>query len=236
MNFYLFCIGCSIGSFLALCIERIPKKISVIYPPSYCDICKHPLSFIDMIPLFSRIFNHGRCRYCHHSYPIFSTLVELGYGILLLFLYQYPNFITHALFSAICIVASLIDIKTLEIPDCCSFLIFILACITQTSWQSFLSGMFIISLPLFLVTLFNQSIGMGDIKLVAAGGALLGPDTVTVAFMLAIWSASIYAFYLLFQKKSRKTRIPMAPFLSISMLISSLFATNLKALYFSLFI
>lgn len=96
--------------------------------------------------------------------------------------------------------------------------------------------MFIISLPLFLVTLFNQSIGMGDIKLVAAGGALLGPDTVTVAFMLAIWSASIYAFYLLFQKKSRKTRIPMAPFLSISMLISSLFATNLKALYFSLFI
>ncbi|MFC1988200.1 prepilin peptidase, partial [Chloroflexota bacterium] len=80
-------LGTAIGSFLNVCIDRLPAGKSLAYPPSHCDACQHRLSVIDLIPVFSYLWLHRRCRYCQS--PIHQRIfwVELGTGLLFAFLY-----------------------------------------------------------------------------------------------------------------------------------------------------
>ncbi|MFC1924955.1 prepilin peptidase [Chloroflexota bacterium] len=70
-------LGISIGSFLNVCIDRLPARKSLISPPSHCDSCQHPLSPGDLIPILSYLWLRGRCRYCGARIPIRSVVVEV---------------------------------------------------------------------------------------------------------------------------------------------------------------
>ena len=77
-------VGIAIGSFLNVCIDRLPSRKSLVSPPSHCDSCQHRLGLLDNIPIFSYLFLRGRCRYCGARIPTRVFLVEFITGMLFL--------------------------------------------------------------------------------------------------------------------------------------------------------
>ncbi len=79
-------LGLFIGSFLNVCIDRLPQGQSIINPPSHCSACNHKLGVLDMIPLFSYLWLRGRCPYCRAHIPLRLPVVEGMTGLLFVFL------------------------------------------------------------------------------------------------------------------------------------------------------
>ncbi len=115
-----FIFGLCWGSFLNVCIYRIPRRESIVFPGSHCPICNHPLAFYDNIPLFSYIFLAGKCRYCKSSisiqYPIIETLVGLLTSLLLFKFGISLSFLAYFVFILFLLSASLIDLLTFVKP------------------------------------------------------------------------------------------------------------------------
>ena len=115
MNFIIFTLGLLIGSFLNVCIYRIPKKESIAFPPSHCTSCETKLRVLDLIPILSYIIAKGKCKYCGDKISPQYPLVELLNGILYLLLYlKYDyslNFIFYSILVSTLLVISFIDYK-----------------------------------------------------------------------------------------------------------------------------
>jgi leader peptidase (prepilin peptidase)/N-methyltransferase len=88
LSIFLFAIlGLVVGSFLNVCIDRLPQNKSIAYPPSHCEACQHKLAAKDLIPVFSYLRLRGRCRYCQASIPRKLLWVEIATGLIFAFLY-----------------------------------------------------------------------------------------------------------------------------------------------------
>lgn len=83
IGFFVFLVGLSVGSFLNVVIHRLPRGGSILFPPSHCPHCKHPLAAADLVPLVSWLFLRGRCRYCqapiHWRYPLVEAVTGLAF-------------------------------------------------------------------------------------------------------------------------------------------------------------
>jgi len=117
----VFIMGITIGSFLNVCIYRIPRGESVVSPPSRCTRCSHSLAWYDLIPILSYIFLKGKCRYCGEGIPPRYPIIEALNGILYLFVFYYfglsLEFYFYCFMASILIVISLIDYYERIIPD-----------------------------------------------------------------------------------------------------------------------
>lgn len=117
----VFIMGMTIGSFLNVCIYRIPRGESVVYPPSRCTRCSHSLAWYDMIPILSYIFLKGKCRYCGEGISPRYPIIEALNGILYLFVFYYfglsLEFYFYCFMASILIVICLIDYYERIIPD-----------------------------------------------------------------------------------------------------------------------
>ena len=113
--------GLIVGSFLGVCIYRLPKDESIISPPSHCTSCNKPLAWFDNIPVISYVILGGKCRYCKKPISAKNLLVELISGVLTVYLFSrfgYSlNFVLGMIFFSSLIVASFIDFKYQIIPD-----------------------------------------------------------------------------------------------------------------------
>lgn len=118
---FIFILGSIVGSFLNVCIYRMPKEESVINPRSYCPKCKKPISWYDNIPFISYIILRGKCRFCKQRIPFRYFLVELITASAFLGLYIYYglgfNFIFYTLLTCLLIIATFVDIAHRIIPD-----------------------------------------------------------------------------------------------------------------------
>ena len=116
----VFVFGLCVGSFLNVCIFRLPKNQSIIKPPSFCPECKKPIKWYDNVPLLSYLILGARCRNCRKKISIRYFLVELITGILFFVLYRQLGFtwggLQFALFFSLLIVVSFIDIDYHAIP------------------------------------------------------------------------------------------------------------------------
>ncbi|MCM8791706.1 MAG: prepilin peptidase [Candidatus Omnitrophica bacterium] len=121
LELIVFLFGLVVGSFLNVCIYRLPKEESVVRPPSYCPECKRSILWYDNIPLLSYILLKGRCRFCRERIPFQYFLVELLTGFLFIFLFKrYKlsfDFIFYLVFCCGLIIATFVDIKHRIIPD-----------------------------------------------------------------------------------------------------------------------
>ena len=198
---FIFLFGITIGSFLNVCIYRIPRGETVVTTPSHCMTCGHKLSWFELIPLFSYIFLGGRCRSCksHISpqYPIIEALN--GFLYVLVFAVNGLNVISiiYALFTSALIVLTVIDWRTYEIPISINIFILVLGCLKVVldfnNFFDYLIGFFIVSgflLILYMVT-GGRAIGGGDIKLMAAAGLLLGWQLIVLEFFIGCILGSI---------------------------------------------
>lgn len=121
IKIFIFVAGSAIGSFLNVCIHRLPRGESVIKPRSYCPKCKKEILWYDNLPLLSYIFLKGRCRFCKEKISFRYFLVEFITALVFLIFYNLYglgfNFVVYTLFVCALIIATFVDIAHRIIPD-----------------------------------------------------------------------------------------------------------------------
>lgn len=222
--------GMVVGSFLNVCICRLPKGESVVFPPSHCPNCDYLIRWYDNIPLLSYLLLRGRCRGCGARISIQYPLVELLNGLLTLalFLRFGPTlaFLVLFLFCSALVVITFIDLEHQIIPDeislpgivigfICSFFL------PGHSWLNSLLGILLGGGSLLLVAYAYQwltgkeGMGGGDIKLLAMMGAFLGWKSILfIIFASSLVGSVIGITMMLVQKKDSKLAIPFGPYLA----------------------
>lgn len=230
LNCFAFVFGAAIGSFLNVCIFRLPAKTSIIKPDSRCPHCLHPLRFYDNIPLISFIFLRGKCRDCGGAISWRYPLVELITAMLALLLFLKfgltLNFFTFFIFTAVLIVITFIDLDHQIIPDILTLPgipLFFLAAIflVKVPWPEALWGLFIgggILLAIAFVYEFiakREGMGGGDIKLLAMIGGFLGWKSLLFILFFSSFSGAIVGIMaMIIKKQNMKYAVPFGPFLS----------------------
>jgi leader peptidase (prepilin peptidase)/N-methyltransferase len=245
LSLIVFAFGVSIGSFLNVLVYRIPLHISVARGRSFCPKCNHALAARDLVPLFSWLALRGKCRYCKAPISARYFLVELTMGLLavLCFLLFPPQVAAlYALVAAILIVVTLIDADTQEIPDRMNVALLAagvaaIFLVPEVTLLSRVIGFFTVSVPLLVIALLIAgAFGMGDVKLMAAAGFLLGWKGALVALFIALILGGVYGVYLLAtKKKGRKEHFAFGPALCVGVFVSLLFGVWIIDWYFTLF-
>ena len=180
----IFLYGIVVGSFLNVCIYRIPKKENIAIVRSHCMTCNYQLKWYDNIPLFSWIILRGKCRNCKAPISPQYPIIEASNGLLWLLIAIVNGLnvdsLLFALLASALLVLSVIDFRTYEIPIGINIFILALGLIMSvyhyTDWLSHVIGFFAVSIPLYIIILATKGrgIGGGDMKLMAVAGLLLG--------------------------------------------------------------
>lgn len=231
--FLFFIMGTIFGSFYNVVGYRVPKGESLLYPSSHCTKCNHKLGVLELIPILSFLFLGGKCRKCKDKISWFYPLFEFFSGVLFALSYIVYGFSLECLLSIVFISMLLIiiisDYQTMIIPD--SVLIIFSAMIVIIKY--FMNGFegvgisllhaigafaFMLLLKLFGDFIFKkESMGGGDIKLLAVFGLVFGfPMSIIAVFISAIIGLPISLFLL---KKNSSHEIPYGPFLAIAAIL-----------------
>lgn len=235
--------GLFIGSFLNVCILRIPSGISIVKPPSSCGSCGHRLKYRDMLPVVNYIIYRGRCRYCGSPYSIQYPLIELLNGLLYVFVYLKIgltlNSVLYCFIISLLIIISIIDLKHKIIPDRLNIAGVILGTIyiivNKTFFYSLIGAS--LGLGLFLaIALLTNAMGGGDIKLMAALGLMFGIKGILfISLFSFVIGAFISVLLIQLKLKGRKDEIPFGPFIALSALIYMFFGLEIINWYLALF-
>jgi leader peptidase (prepilin peptidase) / N-methyltransferase len=245
--FFVFALGAIIGSFLNVCIVRLPRGESLIRPASHCPQCNAPIKFYDNIPLISYIILRGTCRHCKKRISVQYPVVEALTGLMTLALFMKygptVQFLLLLLFSSALLIITFIDLAHQIIPDAIS--IPGIPCglgasllIPTVSWQESLLGILVGGgILLFIAVGYKwitrrDGMGGGDIKLLAMMGAWLGWK----AIPFIILASSLIGLLVgggsgLLLKKGLRTKIPFGPFLAIASLIYIFFGPEIIRWY-----
>lgn len=237
-----FFYGLLIGSFLNVCIYRIPRKESIVWSRSHCMSCGYQLAWYDLIPLFSYIGLRGKCRKCHERISLQYPLIEALNGSLYLFIMVKNGFnfesILYCLATSALIVLSVIDFRTFEIPFGINFFLFLLGLLHMLSdlshWSTYVIGFFSVSgfLAILYVITRGRGIGGGDIKLMAACGLLLGWKLI----ILALFAGSILGsiIHITRMKISKiEHMLAFGPYLSAGIFLAMLYGNEFWNWYLS---
>ena len=230
-----------------VCIYRLPKRESILYPPSHCPYCNEPIKFYDNIPILSYLLLRGKCRHCKEHISIRYPIVEGLSGLISLALFiKYGltvQFLLFLLFAASLISITFIDLDHQIIPDIISipgifFGIGASFFIPIMSWSESLFGILVGGGFLLLVAIGykwltgREGMGGGDIKLLAMVGAWLGWKAIPfILFSSSLIGVLIGGGSLLISKKGLRYKIPFGPFLSISSIIYIFFGPELIKWY-----
>jgi len=224
-------LGAIIGSFLNVCIYRIPRGDSVLRPRSHCPRCDAVIRFYDNIPILSFLILRGRCRQCGSPipwrYPLVEAINTVGYiSLLLKFGPGWHLLVYASLFSAL-IVVTFIDLSHQIVPDRITLPGIVIGAIAAATvlpagLVNALIGIFLGGGLFYLVAILSRGgMGGGDIKLIAMIGAFLGWRDVLLTIFIAALTGSMVGLYLMIMLgKGRKYPVPFGPFLAIGAVVS----------------
>ncbi len=250
MLLLIFIFGLCIGSFLNVCIYRIPESKSIVSPGSMCPGCGNPIKFYDNIPVLSYMVLRAKCRNCNAHISLRYPLVEIltGFFALSVFIKFGANIEApvYFIFIATLLVIAFIDIDHRIIPDLISLpgiVIFFIASLTistisiKDSLIGIVAGggiLFLIAECYWRIT-GKEGMGGGDVKLLAMIGALIGWQGVLFTiFASSLIGTIIGTIVMLIQGKNLKLAIPFGPFLSIGAVVYVFFGNEFINWYFSL--
>ena len=244
----VFAFGAIIGSFLNVCIVRLPEQRSIVRPPSHCPTCRRDIAWYDNVPLLSYVLLRGRCRGCGTRISPLYPAVELLTGALAvaLWLRLGPTlaFAGYFVFAAALITVTFIDLDHRIIPDVISLpgilvglaVSFVSPLVTPVDavLGILAGGGVLLAIALAYQTIRGQEgMGGGDVKLLAMIGAFLGWQSVFVTLMVASLIGSLIGVVLmLYQRADTKLAIPFGPFLACGALIYLFFGDRILAFYF----
>lgn len=235
-------LGAFVGSFLNVWADRMPAGQSIVHPPSHCPHCGRRLAPWELIPIISWIILRGRCRTCGESIPLRVPLIELFTGLLFALTgYRYgirPYTFLVLLYISLFIVISLIDLEHQRIPNQIIFPALLIAAMTSplrpdVEIHNLWIGGAIAFGALFLIAiLLPRGMGMGDVKLTAFIGLILGYPTIVPMLLLAfIFGGAVGAFLLITKLKSRKDPVTFGPFLASAGVVGLLYGDQIVNLW-----
>ena len=228
-----FVFGLVFGSFFNVVGYRLPKKMSLISPSSHCPKCEHKLTPIELIPVFSWVFQGAKCKNCKDKIPVFYPVFETFTGVVFALIYLSFGLSLDTLialvFASMILILIISDLLYMIIPDelliFCGVIIFVLKVVSLGFGSIFtlLIDMLIPFIFMLLIKLIGdfifkrESLGGGDIKLMLVFGLVLGWEislfTIVVASFLALPVALINLI------KNKEHVLPLGPFLGLAALI-----------------
>jgi leader peptidase (prepilin peptidase)/N-methyltransferase len=251
-----FIFGAMVGSFLNVCIARIPNDESIVDPPSHCPKCKAAIAFHDNVPLFSYLWLRGRCRSCSETISPRYFIVELLMGLMAVaLLYRFGlsyEFLVGFIFVAAMIVISVIDLDVRIVPDVISLPGIVLGFFFSVVGYFFAADMDdIIPTPVssvvgilagggfLLATAWIyekitgvEGMGGGDIKLLGMMGAFLGwPSVPVTLFIASVLGSIIGLLCMAMTGAGRRLALPFAPFLCSGAVIHLFFSRQIIQFY-----
>jgi len=257
-------LGAAVGSFLNVCIDRLPAGKSLVRPPSYCDACQRRLAPRDLIPLFSFLWLRRRCRYCGAILPWRVFLVEAGTAALFALLYWHygltAGFGLSAFYFSVLIVLLVIDLDHQLILNRIVYPVALVALlldilVPQPDMLAMAPAAFL-GLPdiaartvsgitggatgfvllLLPALIFRGGMGFGDVKMAALIGLAVGFPRVIGAVLAAIVLGGVVALVMVvFRLRKRKDAIPFGPFLAVAAMATIVFGNEMLDWYLGLF-
>lgn len=242
--------GLAVGSFLNVCIHRLPRGESVIAPPSRCPACGQRIRWFDNIPLVAYLALRGRCRHCGAAVSPLYPLVEAATAALFLLQYREvgldPLLAPRLLFSAAMVVLFVIDLRHRLLPDVITLpgigagMVF--ALFLDPGWMDAAIGAIAGGGSLLAISEAYyrlrgvEGLGLGDVKMVAAVGAFLGWQTMLVALILAfVLGAAVGAGLIAAGRGGPRTALPFGSFLAVTSVAATLVGAPLIDWYLSLY-
>lgn len=240
---YITLLGLILGSFYNVVALRVPAKESLLHPPSHCPNCNTRLKVRDLFPVLSYLLSRGKCRYCGTKVSPLYPLGEAATG--LLFLWVYLQFgltgkgVIGFVLVSLAIIVTVADLKYMLIPNKVLLfflpllLILVLLFPEGPLWQQLL-GAALGGGILLLLALFG-GMGVGDVKLFALLGWVIGFPNVVLAFLIACLLGSVVGgMLMLVGIIKRKQPIPFGPWLVVGALISYGYGSHIIGAYLSL--
>ena len=240
-------LGFAVGSFLNVCIHRIPRGESIAWPGSHCPKCQHPLRWYDNVPVFSYLALLGRCRYCRATISPRYPVVELVTGLMfagLVMLYP-PGLLlaVRLLFGCALIVLFAIDLDHHILPNVITLpgilIGFALSFFGPPGWQSSLLGIVLGGgIPFAIAWTYekvrgHEGLGMGDVKMLAMIGAFLGWPLMLLSLVLASFTGSIVGAGFIAAGKGARYALPFGTFLAVGALAAIVAGDAILAWYLS---
>lgn len=241
---FMFIIGTIFGSFYNVVGYRIPKGESIITPGSHCTNCNSKLTFLDLIPIISYIIRKGKCKHCGQKISLFYPAFEVLTGILFVLAYLVfgltLNIIIPLTFISMLIIIIISDYKYMIIPDSVLLTFFgILVIEFLIIYGPIIFAKHLLGAALAFITMFSlkklgdfmfkkESMGGGDIKLLATFGLVIGyPMSILSIFIGSIIALPISLITL---KNNPERIIPFGPFLALSAIIILLLQIDLDTI------
>ncbi len=238
--------GAVIGSFLNVCIHRLPKRESLVWPGSRCPQCGTAIRWYDNVPLLSYVWLRGRCRECRSRiswrYPLVEALNAAGYGLILWRFGGTATAVVYAMLFSALLVVSFIDLDHMIVPDRITLPGIVLGLVTGTlllpRWWDSVAGFLLGGGLLYFMAwispyLFGkEGMGGGDIKLLAMIGAFLGWKPVLITVILGGILGSVVGVGLLAARViTRENYIPFGPFLSMAAVVTMFYGPEILNWY-----
>lgn len=239
-------VGLVLGSFIGVVVDRLPRKESLVSPPSHCVSCGASIKPYDNVPVVSYLLLRGRCRICGARIPPRDALIELGTGALFVLLawrlsspWELP---AYGVLVAALVAISAIDLEHMRIPSAIVYTtallgapLLVLASAGTHRWSALLSALVAgaVAFAAFFALFFAvpRGIGFGDVRLAGlCGGFLgwLGYREALAGFLVGFIVAGVPAIVLLaLGKVKRRTQIPFGPFLAAGTVITTLFGPSI---------
>jgi len=246
-----FVFGLLVGSFLNVCIYRLPRRESLNWPGSHCTSCDRPLSWYENIPLVSWLVLRGRCRTCHTpispAYPIIEALTGLVFLAAFDLYALTPLLAVRLLFACSMIVLFVIDLQHRILPNVITVPGVVVGLAASLwlppGWLSSSLGLLLGGGSLFLIgevyyrTRGVEGMGMGDVKMLAMIGAFLGWKAVLVTLILSSFSGALVGIGLIaLSRGGMRLALPFGTFLSLGALAAMLVGEPLVRWYSGFFV
>jgi leader peptidase (prepilin peptidase)/N-methyltransferase len=237
-----FAPGLALGSFLNVVAARLPRRRSIVRPPSACMSCEREIRWYDNVPLVSYAVLRGRCRHCQERIPLIYPAVELVTAVLIagcvLAFGLSGKAAVAAFFCAVLVAVSAIDLEHRIIPNriVLPAAVVVLAANTalEPSPKWALGGLGAFGFLFAAALIYPAGMGMGDVKFALLMGVALG-KTVSVALMAGMLAAMVPGLVLMARHgaKGRKMGIPFGPFLALGSVVALFWGQELLDAYFA---
>jgi leader peptidase (prepilin peptidase)/N-methyltransferase len=248
-------VGLVFGSFLNVCIARLPRHESIVKPRSRCPHCEAAIAARDNIPVLSFLLLQGRCRTCHKTIAWRYPAIELATAALWLLCWLQYGPILKALGMAILAFLLLglaaMDAETMRLPDAFTLPGIVLGIIysggicsrwarcavLSASWAATAAGILLAVSGLYWLLRKREGVGMGDVKLIALIAAWLGPSTAMLSLFLGVIAAALYGIGISISRRrlNGAARLPFGAFLCAAALYAAFQGRHLIHWYMGFF-
>lgn len=243
MGYLYLILGLLIGSFLNVCIDRIPREESVAFPPSHCTRCDNYKKAYDLIPVFSYLLLKGKCRSCKEEITKKYPVIELLTGIIFLSLYiKFTlsfELLKYSILSCWLIVIGIIDLETTDIYFLTTLSGIILGVLFIIGGYflgygvlDYILGGILGAGVIALIVLLTNGMGWGDVEVFLLSGLYIGWKLTVITLFFSFVLGALIGIVLIISKiKTRKDYIPFAPFISLATIIALLVGDRILKLY-----